>query len=157
VPTNPTRGLPREVGVLAAVAFSVAVGFGVVAPAIPLFARQFGVGRTAAGAVISIFAAMRLISALASGRLVDRYGERVVLGTGIGIVAISSALAGLAQSYPQLLLLRGAGGVGSAMFTVSALSLRPPQVVTRSVLRLMPQLPGRSAGGGPRAGMLGWR
>jgi DHA1 family multidrug resistance protein-like MFS transporter len=123
VPTNPTRGLPREVGVLAAVAFSVAVGFGVVAPAIPLFARQFGVGRTAAGAVISIFAAMRLISALASGRLVDRYGERVVLGTGIGIVAISSALAGLAQSYPQLLLLRGAGGVGSAMFTVSALSL----------------------------------
>jgi DHA1 family multidrug resistance protein-like MFS transporter len=123
MPTNPLRGLPREVGVLAAVAFSVAVGFGVVAPAIPLFARHFGVGRTAAGAVISIFAGMRLVSALAGGRLVDRYGERVVLGTGIGIVAISSALAGLAQTYLQLLLLRGAGGVGSAMFTVSALSL----------------------------------
>src|SRR5664280_762780 len=39
----------------------------------------------------------------------------------------------------------------------AGVSLRPPQVVTRSVLRLMPQLPGRSAGGGPRAGMLGWR
>lgn len=123
MPTNSLRGLPREVVVLAAVAFSVAVGFGVVAPAIPLFARQFGVGRTAAGAVISIFAAMRLVSALGGGRLVDRYGERVVLGTGIGIVAVSSALAGLAQSYLQLLLLRGVGGIGSAMFTVSALSL----------------------------------
>ena len=115
--------LPREVHVLTAVAFAVAVGFGVVAPAIPVFARDFGVGRTAAGAVISAFAFMRLVSALASGRLVNRVGERVVLATGIGIVAVSSALAGLSQSYTQLLLLRGIGGVGSAMFTVSAISL----------------------------------
>jgi MFS family permease len=116
-------GLPREVAALTAVAFSVAVGFGVVAPAIPVFAREFGVGRTAAGAVISAFAFMRLVSALGSGRLVDRVGERVVLATGIGIVAVSSALAGLAQTYEQLLVLRGVGGVGSAMFTVSAMSL----------------------------------
>ena len=115
--------LPREVAVLTAVAFAVAVGFGVVAPAIPVFARDFGVGRTAAGAVISAFAFMRLVSALASGRLVNRFGERVILATGIGIVAVSSALAGLAQSYTQLLLLRGIGGIGSAMFTVSAISL----------------------------------
>lgn len=116
-------GLPREVTVLTAVAFAVAVGFGVVAPAIPVFAREFGVGRTAAGAVISAFAFMRLASALASGRLVNRIGERVVLASGIGIVAVSSALAGLAQSYTQLLLLRGVGGIGSAMFTVAAISL----------------------------------
>ena len=100
----------------------VAVGFGVVAPAIPVYAREFGVGRTAAGAVISAFAFMRLVSALGSGRLVNRIGERLVLATGIGIVAVSSALAGLAQSYVQLLLLRGVGGIGSAMFTVSAIS-----------------------------------
>jgi MFS family permease len=111
------------VAVLTAVAFAVAVGFGVVAPAIPVFARDFGVGRTAAGAVISAFAFMRLVSALGSGRLVNRIGERLVLATGIGIVALSSLLAGLAQSYTQLLLLRGIGGVGSAMFTVSAISL----------------------------------
>jgi MFS family permease len=116
-------GLPREVAVLTAVAFAVAVGFGVVVPAIPVFARDFGVGRTAAGAVISAFAFMRLVSALGSGRLVNRIGERVVLATGIGIVAVSSALAGLSQSYVQFLLLRGVGGVGSAMFTVSAVSL----------------------------------
>jgi MFS family permease len=66
---------------------------------------------------------MRLVSALASGRLVNRIGERVVLASGIGIVAVSSALAGLSQSYAQFLLLRGVGGVGSAMFTVSAVSL----------------------------------
>ncbi len=120
---RPGAGLPREVLVLTAVAFSVAVGFGVVAPALPIFAKQFGVDNTAAGAVISAFAFMRLVSALGSGRLVNRLGERVILATGIAIVAVSSALAGLSQSYEQLLLLRGIGGVGSAMFTVSALSL----------------------------------
>ncbi|HZY27021.1 MAG TPA: MFS transporter [Jiangellaceae bacterium] len=115
--------LPSAVGVLAAVAFAVALGFGIVAPVIPLFAREFGVGNAAAGAVVSAFALMRLTSALAGGRLVELFGERAVLAAGLGIVAVSSVLAGLAQSYPQLLVLRGVGGVGSAMFTVSAVSL----------------------------------
>lgn len=108
---------------LAAVAVAVAVGFGVVAPAIPEFARSFGVGKTAAGAVISAFALMRFVSALGGGRLVDAFGERVILATGIGIVAVSTGLAGLSQSYLQLLVLRGVGGIGSAMFTVSATAL----------------------------------
>lgn len=108
---------------LAAVALSVAVGFGIVAPAIPVFAREFGVSRTAAGAVISAFALMRLVSALAGGRLVDKLGERLVLGAGLSIVGLSTLVAGFSNSYVQLLVLRGAGGVGSAMFTIAALSL----------------------------------
>lgn len=121
--TNPFGLLPREVAVLAAVAFAVALGFGIVAPAIPVFAREFGVGRTAAGAVISAFAFMRFISALAGGQLVDRFGERVILTTGILVVAASTGLAGIADSYVWLLLWRAVGGIGSAMFTVSAVAL----------------------------------
>ncbi|MGI8435083.1 MAG: MFS transporter [Nocardioidaceae bacterium] len=121
--TSPFKELPREVTVLASVAVAVAIGFGVVAPAIPEFARSFGVGKTAAGAVISAFALMRFVSALAGGRLVDAFGERLILSAGIGIVAVSTGLAGLSQSYTQLLVLRGIGGIGSAMFTVSAAAL----------------------------------
>lgn len=108
---------------MAGVAFCVALGFGVVAPAIPLFATQFGVNATAAGAVVSVFALMRLVSALAAGRLVDAVGERRALMLGIAVVAVSSLLAGLSQSYPQLVLLRGVGGIGSAVFGVAAMSL----------------------------------
>jgi MFS family permease len=122
-PTNPFGGLPREVGVLVLVSFLVALGFGILAPTIPVFAREFGVSLTAAAAVISIFGVARLIGALPGGRLVEHFGERRVLSTGVWIVAVSSALAGLSQSYGQLLALRGIGGLGSAMFTVSALSL----------------------------------
>jgi DHA1 family multidrug resistance protein-like MFS transporter len=106
-----------------AVAFFVALGFGIVAPALPLYARSFGVGKAAAAAVISAFAFLRIAFAFPSGRLIDTFGERLVLATGIGIVAVSSLLAGLAQSYWQLFALRSAGGVGSAMFSISAMSV----------------------------------
>ncbi|HVU91881.1 MAG TPA: MFS transporter [Jatrophihabitans sp.] len=117
------RDLPGEVRALVGVAFMVALGFGLVAPALPLFAREFGVGKAAAGAVVSAFALMRLAMAPFVGRLVNLFGERLLLATGIGVVAVSSALAGLSQSYWQLLVLRGIGGVGSIMFSVSAASL----------------------------------
>lgn len=115
--------LPREVGVLTAVAFAVALGFGIVAPAIALFAKDFGVSDFLAGTVIAIFAGMRFVASPFAGWLVNRSGERVILASGIGIVAVSSALAGLSGSFWQLFILRGAGGVGSAMFTVSAAAL----------------------------------
>ncbi len=122
-PPASVRGLPRETYVLALVAFCVALGFGIVAPAVPLFAREFGVGPTAAGAVVSAFALMRLLSALAAGRLVDRVGERTALLAGLTVVAVSSLAAGLSVNYPQLLILRGVGGIGSAVFTIASTSL----------------------------------
>ena len=115
--------LPREVGVLAVVAFVVALGFGIVAPAIPLFARSFGVGTTAVGLAVSAFAFFRFVSAFGGGSLVERLGERVVLVAGLVLVAVTSGIAGLATSFPVFLSLRAAGGVGSAMFTVASLAL----------------------------------
>ncbi|MEK9664179.1 MAG: MFS transporter [Candidatus Nanopelagicales bacterium] len=117
------KDLPVEVAVLASIAFFVALGFGIVIPSIPIFAESFGVTALAASAVVSAFALMRFISSPLAGSLTNRLGERRVLATGLAIVAVSSALAGLSQSYVQLLVLRGVGGIGSSMFTVSAMAL----------------------------------
>ena len=108
---------------LGVIAFCVAVGFGVLVPVLPVFARTFGVGNVEVGLVISVFALMRLVSSPFCGRLIAWAGERAVLAAGIYIVAVSSGLAGIAHSYVQLLVLRGVGGIGSAMFTVSAMTL----------------------------------
>jgi MFS family permease len=72
---------------------------------------------------VSAFAFFRFVSAFSGGSLVERFGERVVLTAGLLIVAVTTGLAGLAGSFPVFLALRAAGGVGSAMFTVAALSL----------------------------------
>ena len=115
--------LSREVVVLGIIAFFVMVGFGVVIPVLPVFVRSFHVGYTEVGAVVSAFALMRLVASPFCGKLVDWAGERTILALGIGIVAVSSAMVGLAQSYLEVLLLRGAGGIGSAMFSISAMTL----------------------------------
>lgn len=116
-------GLPREVAVLTAVAFCVALGFGILAPSLPIFARTFDVSALQASAVISVFALMRFVSAPGAGALTDRFGERVVMSSGLMIVALSSLAAGFSQTYLQLIVLRGIGGIGSSMFTVSAMAL----------------------------------
>jgi len=69
---GPLKGLPREVAVLAIVAFFVAAGFGIVAPAIPavrpqLRSRSAGLGRGDQRVRVDA-----VVSALGVGRLVKR-------------------------------------------------------------------------------------
>ena len=108
---------------LVAGGFAVALGYGVVAPASPQFALEFGVSNFAASAIVSAFALMRLVSAPLAGWAVARMGERRTYTIGILIVAVSTGAAALAANYPQFVLLRGAGGIGSTLFTVAATAL----------------------------------
>jgi MFS family permease len=121
--SNPFAEFPREVGVLIFASFFVAVGFGIIAPTLPLFARSFGVNNAQVGSILAAFAFARFASGLISGKLVDVFGERLVYTVGVGFVAISSFAAAFAQSYEQLLIYRAAGGLGSSMFSVAAGSI----------------------------------
>ncbi|SDG26425.1 Predicted arabinose efflux permease, MFS family [Lentzea fradiae] len=115
--------LPVEVWVLVAASFIIAVGFGIVAPVLPVYAATFGVGNTAVAALISAFAFVRLAFAPMSGRLVNRFGEPRVYIVGILIVALGTAMCGFASSYAEMLAWRAMAGIGSTMFTVAALGL----------------------------------
>ena len=78
VQTKTRQPIPVEIWVLVAAAFLIALGFGIVAPVLPQFARSFDVGVMAASAIVSIFAFVRLVFAPAGGALISRFGE---LGT----------------------------------------------------------------------------
>jgi MFS family permease len=101
----------------------VALGYGVVSPVLPSYARHFGVSISAATFVITVVSVMRLCFAPVSGLLVQRSGERRIYVTGLLIVASSTAACAFVQSYWQLLLFRALGGVGSTMFFISSLGL----------------------------------
>lgn len=116
-------GLPRSVWILALNAFLVALGFGVMVPVLPVYAKSFGVDNLALGFVVSAFAFMRLVTSPFCGRINRWLGERNAIAIGMTIVGVSSAAMGFSQSFAQLLLFRGLGGIGSAMFTVAALTL----------------------------------
>lgn len=115
--------LPPEVWVLIFSNAVIALGYGVVSPVLPEYARHFGVGIGAATFVITAFAMMRLLFAPAAGQLVQRLGERRIYVSGLLIVAVSTGACAFAQTYWQLLLFRSIGGIGSTMFFISALGL----------------------------------
>jgi DHA1 family tetracycline resistance protein-like MFS transporter len=149
--------------VLVFAAFMIAIGYGVVAPALPVFARSFDVSVVAASAVVSAFAVARVLFAPVGGRMVGRVGELPVFGGGLLIVAASSAACALAAGYGQLLAFRTAGGLGSTMFTVSAASLlvriSPPAMRGRAAGAwatgfLLGSIAGPVVGGGLIAGSL---
>ena len=110
------------VRVIIPIVFVVMLGFGIVVPVLPLFARSFGVGYGAAGLLISMFAFARLIAGPFAGPLVDRWGERASMAAGVTFVGVSSLLTGLAPTYPLAVAFRGAGGAGSALLFTALMS-----------------------------------
>jgi MFS family permease len=101
---------------LLAISITVALGFGMVVPVLPLFAKSFGVGLAAIGLVQLVFGLTRFSFGLVGGLVVDRFGERACTMAGLLIVAASSYAIGFSANFPQLVLARGFGGAGSALF-----------------------------------------
>ncbi|SEN42787.1 Predicted arabinose efflux permease, MFS family [Pseudomonas sp. ok272] len=116
-------GISTEVRCLCVISFISAVGFGIQSPAIPVFGQALGVGSSMIGMIIAAFPLARLLMAWPGGRLLNRWGEYRVLCAGLGLMTLGSVGAGFSTSAEQLLALRGLCGVGSILYSVSAMSL----------------------------------
>ena len=101
----------------------IALGYGVVAPAMPSFARTFGVSIEAVTFLVTVFSLSRMCFAPVGGVLVQRLGERRIYIGGLLVVALSTMACAFSQTYWQLLLFRVVSGIGSSLFFVSALGL----------------------------------
>ena len=116
-------GLPRTTWVLSVTALLVAIGFGVVIPVLTPFAKTFEASNFQLGLVVSLFAAMRLITSPFAPRIGRRLGERNAITLGVLIVAVSTVATALAPTLEFMLIARGLGGIGSATVTISAINL----------------------------------
>ncbi|MDP9340724.1 MAG: MFS transporter [Actinomycetota bacterium] len=138
--------------------FVMMLGYGIVAPILPLYARSFGVGYGAAGLLISMFAVARLIFDVVSGPVVDRYGERTVATSGLAVLLVSSLLTGLAPTFALAVLFRAVGGAGSsAMFTAMysyLLKIVPKQQMGRTLGLFYGALNMGIIAGGPLGGFI---
>lgn len=117
------KRVSRQTKVLTVGIFLMMTGLTLVAPILPLYAREFGVSRTAAGALISVFAGARLAFDLVGGIASDRMGARRVMLWAAVLLAVSSIGAALAPTYALLLVARVLEGFGTAAFATAAMKL----------------------------------
>jgi len=102
--------------------FVIMLGFGILFPILPLYAKSFGVGYDDVGLVGASFAFTRLLFDLVAGGLVHRFGERATAVWGSIVVGISTVLSALAPTFGLLVGFRAIGGAGSSLFFAALLA-----------------------------------
>lgn len=96
------------------------IGFGMVVPLMPLYARTFGVSPLAISILLASYSLMQFFFAPVWGRLSDKVGRRpVLLASMAGNVAALVCFA-TAQSFAQLLVSRVIAGVCTANIAVAS-------------------------------------
>ncbi|MCH9050606.1 MAG: MFS transporter [Proteobacteria bacterium] len=85
----------------------------------PLFfilKSEFAVSYAALGAILTVSFAISAVAQVPMGFLVDRIGARIVLTTGLVIMAVCIGLIGFAATYWQILILFTLAGIGHSVF-----------------------------------------
>ena len=111
------------------------LGFGIVIPLLPLYARHLGAGPASVGLLLAAFSAAQFAGAPILGRLSDRVGRKPLLIASLAGTAVASLLTGLAGSLWLLLVARvldGASGGSVAVAQASAADLVGPRDRTRA-------------------------
>ena len=95
------------------------VGFGIVLPLLPLYARDFGADGVQTGLLVSVYSLVQLVMAPIWGRISDRVGRRPVLILGLLGSGAAYLVFANAGSLAALFLSRIVGGIGGSTIPVA--------------------------------------
>jgi len=101
--------------ILAVCMFSSTLGIGIVAPLLPLYARDMGATAIWVGVIFAAYSISNAVVVPISGRFSDRYGRKVFLCIGLISTAIISLGYIWAGDISQLVLVRLIHGVAGAV------------------------------------------
>jgi DHA1 family tetracycline resistance protein-like MFS transporter len=90
------------------------VGFGMIIPFLSFYAREYGAGGIAVGAVVGVYSIMQFFFAPVWGRLSDRFGRRPVLLISLALNCAGYLLFAFSRSFTLLFASRVIAGIGGA-------------------------------------------
>ena len=99
------------------------VGFGIVLPILPLYAKRFGATPFTATALVATFSAAQLVFSPIWGRVSDRVGRKPVLVLSLVGTAVGSLITGFAGTLWVLFLGRLLDGISGASVSVAQASV----------------------------------
>lgn len=108
-----------SLAILFVIVFIDLLGFGMVIPVLPLYAKTLGANEAFVGLLSSGYSAMQLVFAPIWGRLSDRVGRRPVLLASIAMTAVAFALYGFATNFTWLLVARLFAGIATANIAIA--------------------------------------
>jgi MFS family permease len=85
-------------------------------PLFPWLMPEFGLSFTAAGIIMTVFFVVSGVGQALAGFVVDRFGPRRVLLSGIACFILAALLLGAANGYPMLLAAGALAGLGNSVF-----------------------------------------
>lgn len=95
------------------------LGFSIVMPLLPPFARQYGFTPAQIGWLLAAYPLCQLLAGPVLGRLSDRFGRRPVLVVSQAGTALSFLILGLSRDFTWMLLARGLDGASGGNFLVA--------------------------------------
>lgn len=102
--------------------FLLAFGQGIVLPTMPLYALEFNASVGKASIAVAALAFGTMLADVPSGMILEKLGRRPMMLLGTVMVALSYLGLALAQTFPELLIYRVVGGIGTAFWGVSRLA-----------------------------------
>src|SRR5580704_12850314 len=113
------RKMHMALGLMFLTVFIDLIGFGIILPLLPLYAKQFGASGLTVGLLLMSYSLMQFFFAPMWGRLSDRIGRRPVLMISLATSAIGYTIWGFSNSLTMLFLSRIVAGFGNANLAVA--------------------------------------
>ena len=101
--------------------FIAFLGIGLVIPVLPTLMNELGINGSVVGYMVAAFAITQLLVSPIAGRMVDRFGRKIMIVLGLFIFGLSEFLFGLGKTVEILFISRMLGGV-SAAFIMPAIT-----------------------------------
>lgn len=114
-PAELSAGTRRTAWIVSAIFFIEQLDATIIAPALPAMAHDLGTDAITLSAAITAYLLGLTVLIPMSGRLADRYGDKPVFATAIGLFLLASVACGFAQNANVLILLRFAQGLAGAL------------------------------------------
>ncbi|MFW6083387.1 MAG: MFS transporter [Thermoplasmatota archaeon] len=105
----------KQLSILCFAVFVSMIGFGLIMPFLPIYARDFGASRTEIGLMLGLFSIVKIFIAPLGGKAADMYGRKPVMVFGMVLYVIVMFLFGTAGSVFEVLLYRAGQGAASGL------------------------------------------